>query len=843
MAEAAPRYRQVLEEVLENIEPYMSFLDVFTERELALLNDIITSRNSPPVPSSSFKKLDNKEEFRDIIYFFINNNTKSDSSPICEGMTFINALTTVCKTFRGLYENIHDDFLFVKYSLLVSMDNGFLRRETHGIKFGTGDDSRTGFKFTSKEQAEEEREKVMRRIKKLDGVLASLKKSTSSARSGIVFYVEKCSSVIRFRLFSRIVNITSDYVAEMKKSAPLEPFDISFGYKYFVDESPCVTKAKRLISNGNFIIGRPFSCLETSPSSVSTDFREEMNMDARSIARLNWTNEERASAYRSVIIKSFLSSIEEEMVEEYCETTTKTVAEMAVEFVDVFIEKAETIQHFQTLYSIFDTMPKFSAEMMDNILKNVAINEAVGSGLCGAILLWMINSRPFEEIDYNYFKICLREIMVRKKTDKLCDNLIVKRIVSHKNVVITDPHEVKGYVRLCVKVSCFMEDLEAFLTKNPWLKHTYFDEKGNTLLCYCIINKYSHTSKLVKQEKLNILKPSAKGMSPLMVCAAISSPFTTRVGIEILTTNSLAFSFINENNENVFHAAAVATSCNFLDALAKKYKNIIYDFDRSIVNARRASDGATPLMIAIANHKHDVSDALVGAHGAKINMLYGKSSTLSVTEAALLMFNDTALTQFAQRGYEPSIPTILKAALDFSLQEEEPLVAATGLDVNKAPRSWPILNCRLGYIASSNYPWAEHIISGDKEEIKRALEEHEKNANVRFDSDNCPVCLEDFSSTNIIRTTRCGHCIDEKCWDRLVLSTQRGEITRCPVCRERTSLRPDADQVKEMLVEPIVSCKRMAVSDEQVSCKRRRIGYNRYQFLINDVWTDESETV
>ncbi|AUO15099.1 WSSV298 [White spot syndrome virus] len=81
MAEAAPRYRQVLEEVLENIEPYMSFLDVFTERELALLNDIITSRNSPPVPSSSFKKLDNKEEFRDIIYFFINNNTKSDSSP------------------------------------------------------------------------------------------------------------------------------------------------------------------------------------------------------------------------------------------------------------------------------------------------------------------------------------------------------------------------------------------------------------------------------------------------------------------------------------------------------------------------------------------------------------------------------------------------------------------------------------------------------------------------------------------------------------------------------------------------------------------------------------------
>nr|AWQ61106.1 wsv063 [Shrimp white spot syndrome virus] len=161
----------------------------------------------------------------------------------------------------------------------------------------------------------------------------------------------------------------------------------------------------------------------------------------------------------------------------------------------------------------------------------------------------------------------------------------------------------------------------------------------------------------------------------------------------------------------------------------------------------------------------------------------------------------------------------------------------------KAPRSWPILNCRLGYIASSNYPWAEHIISGDKEEIKRALEEHEKNANVRFDSDNCPVCLEDFSSTNIIRTTRCGHCIDEKCWDRLVLSTQRGEITRCPVCRERTSLRPDADQVKEMLVEPIVSCKRMAVPDEQVSCKRRRIGYNRYQFLINDVWTDESETV
>ncbi|AUO15097.1 WSSV295 [White spot syndrome virus] len=101
-------------------------------------------------------------------------------------------------------------------------------------------------------------------------------------------------------------------------------------------------------------------------------------------------------------------------------------------------------------------------------------------------------------------------------------------------------------------------------------------------------------------------------------------------------------------------------------------------------------------MITIANHKHDVSDALVGAHGAKINMLYGKSSTLSVTEAALLMFNDTALTQFAQRGYEPSIPTILKAALDFSPRRRT-LVAATGLDVNKAPRSWPILNCRGVY--------------------------------------------------------------------------------------------------------------------------------------------------
>ncbi|AUO15098.1 WSSV297 [White spot syndrome virus] len=40
------------------------------------------------------------------------------------------------------------------------MDNGFLRRETHGIKFGTGDDSRTGFKFTSKEQAEEEKRRL-----------------------------------------------------------------------------------------------------------------------------------------------------------------------------------------------------------------------------------------------------------------------------------------------------------------------------------------------------------------------------------------------------------------------------------------------------------------------------------------------------------------------------------------------------------------------------------------------------------------------------------------------------------------------------------------------------------
>ena len=48
--------------------------------------------------------------------------------------------------------------------------------------------------------------------------------------------------------------------------------------------------------------------------------------------------------------------------------------------------------------------------------------------------------------------------------------------------------------------------------------------------------------------------------------------------------------------------------------------------------------------------------------------------------------------------------------------------------------------------------------------------------------DECPICLTEFSSEEVLRTP-CGHCFCEDC----LLKTKTGHQWKCPYCRQYIS--------------------------------------------------------
>jgi uncharacterized membrane protein YgcG len=73
-----------------------------------------------------------------------------------------------------------------------------------------------------------------------------------------------------------------------------------------------------------------------------------------------------------------------------------------------------------------------------------------------------------------------------------------------------------------------------------------------------------------------------------------------------------------------------------------------------------------------------------------------------------------------------------------------------------------------------------------------------------YQSTSCPICLENFASTTEgsdgqpIKLLRCGHVFDESCWAEWV-SSGRGDVTKCPVCRMDIGPRSDGG---EQIMEP-----------------------------------------
>lgn len=78
-------------------------------------------------------------------------------------------------------------------------------------------------------------------------------------------------------------------------------------------------------------------------------------------------------------------------------------------------------------------------------------------------------------------------------------------------------------------------------------------------------------------------------------------------------------------------------------------------------------------------------------------------------------------------------------------------------------------------------------------ELDRA---HAEALQGNYQATSCPICLENFASTtegsdgNPLKLLRCGHVFDESCWAEWV-SSGRGDVTKCPVCRMDIGPRPD----------------------------------------------------
>lgn len=394
----------------------------------------------------------------------------------------------------------------------------------------------------------------------------------------------------------------------------------------------------------------------------------------------------------------------------------------------------------------------------------------------------------------------------------------------------------------------------------PWLLNTWIDHGGNTLLCLCVSNGYTHLNKLLDMDivKKHINVESKDGINPLMLAADLCYGLTNFCSIVLV--GGADTRHVNRHHESVLHRVAGSNNVQVLGMFARHPAK----FKRPDLELRRKGDAATPLMIALARQHLDVASTLMDM-GALATTKFGPSETLRTVEAVVLKNKSMSMAFLAERGFNPMSSIVAHSFMTGALFDEEGAVAPTGMvDIGRVctrpfvgmemkrmekkkkkkdgginrlcmdDLTWTLFGDQR---SCSRLKWPSYVINNKPEELAGVVG---AETMLDFGNEVCSICLGPFDEEAALGKkgiTTCGHAFHDRCWRQL----GDGPIHRCPVCRKAAPLK--MEDCNGFAPEPVVATHpprelrkyRITPGEEGPNAR-----VARYQFFINDQWLDES---
>nr|BDX27368.1 MAG: RING finger-containing protein [White spot syndrome virus] len=394
-----------------------------------------------------------------------------------------------------------------------------------------------------------------------------------------------------------------------------------------------------------------------------------------------------------------------------------------------------------------------------------------------------------------------------------------------------------------------IQSASLFMEEFPWLAKTWIDDdddeggKGHTLLTFAIVHRYPLISQLISHPILKSLVNTTcrdKHFTPLMHLANTSIMYQCNT-LLCLIINGAKPEFINKFNENVLHIAIENVNYGVITELRGTLSS---EQIEKMVNVRRMMDNTTPLMIALARENIVLAQLFDGLYKPKIKVRFGSSKRLRIPEFVLLKGLKESVAYLETRNISYDINIIKDAVMDNSLFEEEYEIAAAGLRGNNCdPEADEKTMNTWNFFTKNSTKWASSIFQKNRQKFVKIVD----GMNRTYEDSECAICLDSLDGDLPSGRTTCGHCFHNVCWLSLIRmsgpnngSRARGGGIKCPSCRQVTCLGKRLGVADyDIETEEERDTKNVVPSVEEGRREWRKIGVDRYEFLVGGVWTNE----
>lgn len=771
--------------------------------------------------SASDLEIVQNPEFELILLHVANTDEEISTTPC-----FITAMSAFCGSVDMMHEHITGDDDFARTALLVGINSGFFTKRNYGCMFSPY------FVTVKKDRAliEADREAIKRRWMKLDDILSHIKRaygggSETTAQAArhfsfiavAVYRVKRC-------LEDRLVRDTSEYLYPSRHSVVVVPstklarFDASFCINRMWGNNAVSRQLRTLVKNGDFEMFLPYSRPSANHNTTWVSEQAFTHVDRTTISvvsplGIRWSHGDRVCTYRNCTLKNIASELVRALskaADAAADRRSHTEYELAREVLACMKEA-----HRRDPQCIDDVKSavKFPLRLTDKVAELCVEGDET---LCvkevrNKAMEWVTDSVAVAATNEKEgIKGGRRSWLVHKfvtdsalplVTEGTNDEDFFKHLLKYCKADFT-MDSIKTLMVSCIRGDAWLFVVEALIREFPVLANSWLDEQGNTLLGLCIIHEYANFSELLLNSRVKefIDFPSIDGMTPLMIAADHATDISQGMA-SMLIVHGADLLVVNRNTETIFHRAACSNNVELLRMLYYSYMDN-YDFS-TVVDLRRACDGATALQIALVRGNCEVATCLMESFNSKTRTKFGKSKFLRTPEVMLLKNRQPSLAVLRDFGITPNIRLIRNSAIDHSLFEEESFVATTGLlncgrickisqiygadkrqvitgalgALKSDDYSWTLLNIRN----SDKYPWVYPLMTQKYEEVERILGSTDNRR--QYNAEDCSICLNSFETTTDVARgiTDCGHFFHESCWDSMLKY-------KCPMCRRCTGL-------------------------------------------------------
>nr|BDT63504.1 MAG: wsv199-like protein [Pasiphaea japonica whispovirus] len=454
----------------------------------------------------------------------------------------------------------------------------------------------------------------------------------------------------------------------------------------------------------------------------------------------------------------------------------------------------------------------------------------------------------------------------------LNDTCSLKKLFQHQKETL-NVDDIKYLLRYCIDVhSSESTSLDSYrsshtacniISEFKWLLNTWIDDEGNTFIGYCVKHRYPYLSSILGYLHISATINATSredDLTPAMIAADNANPtFKPTDIIRVLHNHGANLFYVNKNRETILHRAAGANNSIVLQSI----KNMATGDDlEKIVELRRKVDNTTPMMIALSRGHCDFAKQLSDICRVKFCTLFGNSNVLRTPEFILLKGVSVSTEFLENQGVEANMSIIKDAFFYNTLFKEEYHIATAGLinigrqavekidgvktshpnkkqffggninRLNESNNTWTALR------QSKGHKWVSLLVNGKMDAFINSVEKTTKI----FESEDCSICLEKLSANYGFSvnygSTKCGHQFHTHCWQTMkntIKQDPSGSIY-CPVCRQKTCFRKHTSSLVYDEEEPQ---QYENLTPSPPTKIWRRIGDNRYEFLINGVYIDE----